>query len=333
MWKRSIFLTIAVLVCLSLYGTLQIVDAAQYKVMIVMSYHEGFTWCKQLKEGLDSVLASQAELKYVYLDAREHPDNLKANAELAYKEFEAFQPNGVIAADDEAQVGFVLPYLKDKVEIPIIFCGVNETAEKYGYPAKNITGMLQRPHFLESVIFLQQLVPSVKTLGGLFGDTLSMHTIAQQFQNDVASSQVKLLEFKFVKTMEQAVAAAKELEGQTDAIFVGGLSGLTGASGSIVVEQEAIGIIAKAYGKPTVTAWKTPIAWGFLCGVAERPQEQGATTAEMLIKALTGTPIADIPITQNKRGARVLNTVVMQSLGIQPKPAMLKGVELVGGGK
>jgi ABC-type uncharacterized transport system substrate-binding protein len=52
-------------------------------------------------------------------------------------------------------------------------------------------------------------------------------------------------------------------------------------------------------------------------------------SAEMLLKAIKGTPIKHIPITVNKYGKRMLNITVMKELGIRPKRRVLVGTELV----
>jgi len=49
----------------------------------------------------------------------------------------------------------------------------------------------------------------------------------------------------------------------------------------------------------------------------------------MLVKAMDGTPVSQIPIRVNKYGKRMLNVSVMQSLGIRPKRRAIIGAELI----
>jgi ABC-type uncharacterized transport system substrate-binding protein len=49
----------------------------------------------------------------------------------------------------------------------------------------------------------------------------------------------------------------------------------------------------------------------------------------MLLKAMKGTPVSQIPITRNRLGKAIINVTVMKALGIKPKPILLKGTELV----
>jgi hypothetical protein len=49
----------------------------------------------------------------------------------------------------------------------------------------------------------------------------------------------------------------------------------------------------------------------------------------MLQKAMSGTPLADLPITQNQFGQRIVNKTTLKELGITPSRQVLTGVEIV----
>jgi hypothetical protein len=51
---------------------------------------------------------------------------------------------------------------------------------------------------------------------------------------------------------------------------------------------------------------------GFLCTVRDFGHEQGQVAAEMLQKAMSGTPLTELPITQNQFGQRILNKTVLK---------------------
>ena len=96
--------------------------AARLKVLIIMSYDQTYTWVTELKEGMEPVLAETCEVKYFYMDTKRNLAGGHRKAKEAYALYQAFQPDGVIAADDNAQSMFVVPYLRDKVKPPVIFC-------------------------------------------------------------------------------------------------------------------------------------------------------------------------------------------------------------------
>ena len=69
--------------------------------------------------------------------------------------------------------------------------------------------------------------------------------------------------------------------------------------------------------------------YGTLCAVIQSGKEQGHTAAEMLLNAMKETPVADIPITRNKFGRRLINVDTMKALNIAPKPIVIRNAELV----
>lgn len=326
MFRKSFYLLIFVM----LLGLLaQPGEAKDYKVLVVMSYHEEMPWIEEMKEGIDKTLAGTCELKYVYLDTRRDFEGGPAKAEETYAIYQEFQPDGVIAADDNAQSLFVVPYLKDKVDTPVMFCGVNADPQDYGYPASNVSGILERMHIKESIMFLQQIVPSVKTVGYLTGDNSTARGDQRQVQKEAATYPVESGKFTFVKTLDEAVAAAKELKAQYDALYIEHMVGIKDETGNAMDEETVIPIVAEAFGKPTFGANSFIVKNGLLCAVVKTGQEQGRVVSEMLLKAMNGTPVSEIPITRNQLGRRIINVSVLQALGIKPKHNVLLGTELV----
>ena len=96
-----------------------------------------------------------------------------------------------------------------------------------------------------------------------------------------------------------------------------------------VSQEEAMPVLAEAFGKPTFGENLNHAKYGLLCSVAKTGQEQGQTAARMLLKAMKGTPVTDIPVTRNHNGRQIVNVEVMKSLGIKPSSTFLQQVELV----
>jgi len=250
-------------------------------------------------------------------------------AKEAYRKYLEFQPDGVIAADDDAQSLFVVPYLKDKVKTPVIFCGVNAEPKKYGYPASNVTGILERAHFRESIAFLQQLVPMAKSIGFMVTDNQTGLGYVEQIHQESSSYPIHDFSIGQVKTLDDALKTVDEMKKRHDALFLIALEGLTGESGQPLAERESFRAISRAFGKPVIGINRFNVRYSMLCAVAKTGQEQGATAARMLLKALDGAHIASLPITRNLYGKRVLNVTVLRELRIKPRPVLLVDTDLV----
>lgn len=307
----------------------QVSEAAQFKVLVVMSYDTEWDWVKEIIEGIEAVLGNPAEIRYVYLDTMRHPESGPQKAQEAYTLYQEFQPDGVIAADDNAQSMFVVPFLKDKVKTPVIFCGVNAEPSAYGYPATNVSGILERVHFAESMAFLKQLVPSVKSISYLMKESSTSKSYMTQFEQEAQDYPLTSVEFKLVNTMTEAVEAVEKLKSQSDVVFLEGMEGLLDSKGAVLTDRDVIPVLTQQFGKPTICANGYTVKLGVLGAVQKTGQEQGKTAAKMLLDAMNGAPISNLPITRNHQGKHMLNVDAMKQLGIQARPIVLRGVELV----
>ncbi len=227
--------------------------ADKFKVLVVMSYEETFAWCKDIKEGTDSVLESTCEIRYFYMDTKTNFEGGMKKAEEAYALYQEFQPDGVITADDNAQSMFVVPYLKDKVKTPVMFCGVNAEPEKYGYPASNVSGILERNHVDQTLAFAQQLVPSIKTIGFITKESPVGNLLLKQIQDEADTYSAKFVAFRLPKTTKEVVSMAKELREQCDALFTPTLQGIPDENGKALTEKEVTAILAKVFEKPVLS--------------------------------------------------------------------------------
>ena len=330
---RKIMLSlIGVLTMVISIPTVSLAENGKKKILVVMSYEEPSVnpWCKEIKEGIDSLLANTSEITYFYMDTKKNLEGGPQKAEEAYSLYQKLQPDGVITVDDNAQKMFVLPYLlKNKVKTPVMFCGVNAEPEKYGYPAPNVSGILERGHIKESIAFVKQLVPSINSVGFLSKDSPSGKALLGQVEKESNTYIVKMSTFKLLKTVKEIVAVREELNEKSDVLFIDSIEGILDEKGNPLRNKEIIRILMKIYEKPIIGANQYHVEDGALCAVVKTGQEQGRTAAEMLLKALQGTPVSDIKITQNYQGRRVINVTTMKALGIKPKAIILVGAKLV----
>ncbi|GBC63151.1 ABC transporter substrate-binding protein [Desulfonema ishimotonii] len=304
-------------------------QAARHKVLVVFSYHDGYPWQQQVREGIESVLADSCEFRYFSMDTKRHLKGGEQKAGEAYELYRQFQPDGVITVDDNVQSMFVVPYLKDKVKTPVMFCGVNAEPEKYGYPASNVSGILERYHMRESIDLAQQLVPSIKTVGYIMKDNPTASAACQRIQKDSANYPAHFVAFKMPKTLEEAVEMTNALKTQCDALFIGSTSGIQDDKGAPLSEDRVLPVIAETFGKPTITNNLYRVRYGALCTVVHMGQEQGEISARMLLRAMRGEAVSEIPVTKNEKGEAVINVTVLKALGIRPDPSVLTSARLV----
>jgi len=304
-------------------------QAAEFKVLVVMSYENQNPWVKEIREGIDAVLGASSEITYFYMDTKLNREGGPKKAGEAYALYQTLQPDGVIAADDDAQAMFVVPYLKDRVATPVMFNGVNADAGKYGFPASNVSGVLERAHVRESLAFIKQLLPSVRTACFVTNNVPPGVALHGQVEAEKASYPVKVDSFHLVKSAGELEALGKNLRASCDTLFVDSLEGILGTDSQPLNNSEALKLLDKVYGGPILGGNRYQVDQGAWAAVVKTGQEQGETSAEMLLQAMRGTPLGKLPVARNVKGQRVINASVIEARGVPLRPIVLRGATLV----
>ncbi len=298
------------------------------KVLVVMSYHQGSEGEQKIKEGLESSLAG-ARIKYLWMNTKKDLAGGEAKAAEAFRLYQEFRPDAVIAADDNAQSLFVVPYLKDKVDTPVIFCGVNDEATAYGFPATNVTGVLEKKHYRESIGFARIIVPTIEKIAFVYKDNPTNRKNLAQIEKEKDSYSAEIAGKYPVSSM---LELEKVLSGpglQVDALFLLNLAGVVDQKGLKLEGADVVGFVVNNYAKPTIGASGWEIRAGVLCGVIKDDMEQGTLAARLLKKIWQGRAVADSPVTWNKNGPRLLNLTTLKKLGMKPSPEAIIGTELI----
>ena len=130
-----------------------------------------------------------------------------------------------------------------------MFCGVNDTADKYGYPASNVSGILECDNIRESILFAQQLDPSIKKIAFMMKYSPTSLAVSTTIGKEQDTYTARIVDIKLPRSIEEAVAMAQNLRDQCDAIFFETMAKVPDSQGKLVAEKDAIRIAAKAFGK------------------------------------------------------------------------------------
>jgi ABC-type uncharacterized transport system substrate-binding protein len=329
MKRTMLWLNLIVAVVLLGSGDLSQADSKKFKVLVVMSYEEDNPWCVGIREGINQVLSGEFAITYSYMDTKVAFEGGFQKAKEAYALYERLQPDGVIAADDDAQAMFIVPYLKGKVKTPIMFCGVNEDPAVYGYPDEHISGVLERGHVRESLAFVQQLVPSVRSVCILVKESPAGKALFKQVESERKSYPAEVTDLYAVRTIGELKALAGPLTDKCHALFVDSLEGILSEGHKPLNNRQIFDELFKLYHGPVVGSNLYHVEDGALCAVVKTGREQGELAAEQLYKALHGTRVEQIPIAVNSHGNRLINVDALSALGITPRANTLQGATLV----
>ena len=287
-------------------------DAAQgaqgKKILFIDSYHQGYAWSDGITKGIETTLSgSGAELKIIRMDTKRNTDeNFKKEAALKAKAIiEQFKPDVVIAADDNASKYLIVPYYKDAT-LPFVFCGVNWDASDYGFPAKNVTGMIE-------VTPIPQLIDQLKAfakggrLGFLAPDIVTAHKEVSNYKKIFGLNFVEY----FAKDVTDWKKGFSELQDKVDILIIDSDGGLYSN------EADELKAYVQANAKivtGTTYDFMAPFA---LMAFAKVAEEQGVWAANTALQILGGAKPADIPLAKNKEGNLIINAKMAQKLGVQ----------------
>ncbi|WP_310389267.1 hypothetical protein [Roseateles sp.] len=274
-------------------------DAA--RCLYVSSYHSGYEWNDGLERGMDPILKGRCEQKRFYMDGKRNldADFARAKGLEAKALIDAWQPDVVIAADDNASKYLVLPYLRN-AKVPVVFCGVNWTVEPYGYPYDNATGMIEVGPIEPLLREVRAVVNNARR--GVFLSAAEM-TQTKEFEmsRDKYGAAGISIAHTAVTTMaawEQGFLAAQK---EADFIIIGNYAGIKDWSG-----EQARAFVLRHGGKFTVAylEWMAPYAMLTMSKIAD---EQGEWAAKVALMILDGVSPRSIPIVANRRWDMFIN--------------------------
>jgi len=300
--KRAFGMVLSLLLVLSVCGPAM----AKKKMLYIDSYHQGYPWSDGITEGIQEVVQGKdVELKVIRMDTKRNTsEKFKKEAALKAKGvIEEFKPDVVIASDDNASKYLIMPYYRD-ASLPFVFCGVNWDEKVYGYPYKNVTGMVEVTPVPQ---LLAQLRPLAKgdRLGFLGPDTLTAKKEATQYNKVFELDTVNY----FAKDFEDWKKGFVALQKKVDILLVDSDGGLYN---DYKKEQEAF---VKANTRiPTGSCYDFMAPYAVLT-YGKIATEQGFWAAQTALKILEGTSPSAIPIVRNKDGLLIVNIQIAEASG------------------
>ncbi len=271
----------------------------------VMSYHQGYAWNDGIEAGVEKGLARKCELQKFYMDSKRNtsPEFIHKKALEAKKLIEEFKPDIMIVSDDNASRYLVQPYFKN-ASLPIVFNGVNWTAEVYGYPYKNVTGMVEVAPIEEMLNIARRNTSHIYKFVFISDDVVTEHKDFRHYKRvyEKLGLSVKGVFVKTIAAWEKAFVEAQS----ADFIILGNNAGINDWD-----KQRAAKFVAEHGKRLTMTTytWMMPYV---MLGVGKRASEQGEWAAEVALAVLSGTNIADIPITVNRYWTYYQNKMLLK---------------------
>jgi ABC-type uncharacterized transport system substrate-binding protein len=293
--------------------------ARRAKVFYINSYHKGYSSSDDVMAGIEERLATESvNLEIFFMDSKRRNDagKIADAAKQALQRIEQWQPDVIIASDDNAVKYIVAPNFKDG-PIPCVFCGVNWSCEQYGLPTTNVTGMLEVLPMEASIRTLKQHYPDVKKLTVLSENTTSERNNTKLLDPVYKAAGLEP-SYELVDDFAAWKTAFLYANETADLIYLP-------TNGAIrnFDEVEAKAFVVKNISKPVFTCddFMMPYA---VFGLTKVAKEQGQWAAETSLRILVGEQPADISVTKNSQTIAYVNMTLADRIGFEPDPVLLK---------
>ena len=305
------------------------------RILVVHSYHEKMPWVQDYTRGIRTTLLKQKDmiftLKNFYMDTKRHPELSEKKGQEAFSIFSEWKPDAVITCDDNAQKYFVVPYLKDKTAVPVVFLGVNGDPEAYGYPAKNVTGVLERNHVAMTIKLLQKLKPGCRRIAVINDASPTGLILTKRIRkalSGIPASRLQVTGYFNTNSFEEWKSLIKDFQKRSDAIYFITYYTFHDKDGRHVPVLEALKWLILHSRIPEASNTMDTVRNGALCSIAIDGFISGEETAGLLLQILRGVKPSQIPLARTERGLRLINRSRARMLDIKIPPFLVPGTIL-----
>ncbi len=276
-------------------------QACAGKVLVIESYHQGFSWDASYLRGLREVLASDHEIRTFEMDTKRIPaEQFSRRAAEALAVFREYKPDLVVLGDDNA-ARLLAPALL-AAAVPIVFLGLNNNPREYSlYGHPHVAGLMERPLLFQSVSVARKICPfPIRRVLFLFDVSETSNLIAGDVFHDGASKELLGIraDLRQVATVEEWKDAVQTAgENGYDLIFVGLSQRLEGAESGCCNDEDMVLWTAQHSPVPSFGLWDFSIGRGKLAaGLVHVGEEQGRAAGNLARRLLAGERSVSIPL-------------------------------------
>jgi ABC-type uncharacterized transport system substrate-binding protein len=322
---KALLLVLGLVSALALCGC----DKGEATILLIFSYHAEYTWHAEEARGAEEVLQREGiSSETFYLDTKRHTSHEweEQIAAEAREKIGEYDPDLVIVFDDNACALVARHYVGES--LPFVFCGVNADPAEYGFPANNVTGVLERPDLGASAELLQQLVPDARKAVLILDASPSAEGFAEGLEG--VSLPVEITEIYFTNDFAEWQAKVLQVQSEVDAIGLFTYHTIRRQDEEESMSpDEVLQWTLENSRLPEFATLDFTIEGGALCGVVLSPYEQGKTAAEIAIRILAGEKPSDIPVAIPQATRAMVNAARAEQLGIEIAEETLAEIELV----
>lgn len=310
-----------------------VVHKAPYKILYIMSYHSPWRWTDGQLEGFKEGMAdASVEYQVFQMDTKRNStaDAKDKKGQEARALIKSWQPDLVYTTDDDAQKYVTAHYVN--TALPFVFSGVNKNPKNYNFVgSKNIAGVLEQEHFVQTINLLRQIAPGVKRIAAVFDSDAMWEPVMARMREYVTQiPEVEIVAWDRFQTFSEYQRKIKEYPAQADAIALIGIFNFKDAQGKNVPYQDVLHWTAENSTLPDCSFWIDRVHYGTLAAVTVSEREQGLAAGRLAQAILVeGQSPSSLPMRPTVKGHAVVSLARANKLGIKIKSGVLLSAEVI----
>ena len=321
---RAVNILLLTLPIMALFSSCHMQEKGRYKIVYVNSYHQGHPPSDQITDGLmESLPVDSFEVIAHFMDTKQNSslDYIENRAAGLLDSIKNENPDLLVVSDDNAVKYLVQPHFQDQ-DLPVVFCGVNWSADQYGLSQNNITGILELLPVGEVMATMQSYYPSMQKLLVLNENTTTSRKtkpILDTLMNRLGIEVTHVL----VDDFESWKASFEEGNRFYDIIYLQTHGAIKNWN-----HDEALKFINLHIKVPLVTCEDHMMPYSIF-GMTQVSREQGTWAAETARKILLGTPPSEIPVSRNQMVSIWFNPDLAEKVGFQPDSSLMGKARII----
>lgn len=308
-------------------------SARELKILHLMSYHSPWRWTDRQLEGFqDELKGVNATFRVIQMDTKRSsaPQQVERKAREARELIESWRPDLVYASDDDAQEHVVRHYVGST--LPFVFSGVGNDPAAYGFKgSRNVTGVLEHEHFVESVGLVRKLVPKARRIALIFDGAKMWGPVRARIEAAMRNlPDMEIVAVDVVPTFADYKRKVAEYQQSADMIGTLGIFNLKDERGKNVPYQEVQRWTVDNSRLPDFAFWIDRVYFGTLCAVTVSEREQGRAAGRLARAILAeGKKPSGLGMEPTRKGVPVISLARARKLGIRLDSNVLLSAELI----
>jgi ABC-type uncharacterized transport system substrate-binding protein len=253
------------------------------------------------------------------------PEQIEAQAAIALEKIEAFGPDVVVTLDDNAFRTVALAVAEK--DIPVVFSGLNRRPESYltsppwlqsrQAPGGNITGVIEKIHFVTAVKVQKNILPSLRRVLVLSDNSPTGKALTTQIRDELEHEELPVeIDFFITDSWEEYQQAVLDApKGGSDTLYPVALR-LKDAQGTTYTAKEILSWTGQHSELPSIPLNYAFGKLGLFGGAGVDFHGMGLQAGQMVARVLSGQAVGSVPIEDAERYALVFHLKRADALGI-----------------